>query len=162
MFERTMNVAWSQTTRQRPDSTSTNEASSQVVPAPPGRRMTCLWTSLSCFPRNWPTRCQRRTSKQLLLYGTKIPSCPRSFPQLSTSCSSGVLFCACLLTVKLLRVHLLFCAHLLLLLRINVLFCVREWSSSAKALHVLYILHNHTVNISFCVIVWYVSGLIKP
>ena len=141
-----MNVAWSQTTRQRPDSTSTNEASSQVVPAPPGRRMTCLWTSLSCFPRNWPTRCQR---------------CPRNFPQLSTSCSSGVLFCACLLTVKFLRVHLLFCAHfpivkllrvhlffcahLLLLLRINVLLCVREWSNSAKALHVLYILHNHAV-----------------
>jgi len=39
----------------------------------------------------------------------------------------------------------------LLLLRINVLFCVHE--CSAEALHVLYILHNHAVNISFCVIV---------
>ena len=125
MFERTMNVAWSQTTRQRPDSTSTNEASSQVVPAPPRRRMTCLWTSLSCFPRNWPTRCQRRTSKLLLFYGTKISSCPRSFPQLSTSCSSGVLFCARLPSVKLLRDHLLFCAHLPIvkLLRVHLLCC---------------------------------------
>ena len=79
IFERTMNVAWSQTTRQRPDSTSTNEASSQVVPAPPRRRMTCLWTSLSCFPRNWPTRCQRRTSKQLLFYGTKNPELSAQF-----------------------------------------------------------------------------------